>query len=165
MMMFGGSPIRVAVPPMLDANTSEIRYGAAGRPEPRAHREGDRRDEQHRRDVVEHRATPRRHQDQQREQPARSALRRLGRPEREVLEEARSCFRIPTITIIPKSRKMTFQSIPRLLVEERGVGVDHADIVIAATPPRAAATRCTFSVAIRAYVTTKIAQARMSSTA
>ena len=32
MMMFGGSPIRVAAPPMFDANTSEIRYGAAGSP-------------------------------------------------------------------------------------------------------------------------------------
>ncbi len=30
MMMFGGSPTRVAVPPMLEANTSAIRNGAAG---------------------------------------------------------------------------------------------------------------------------------------
>ena len=32
MMMFGGSPIRVAVPPMLDASASAIRNGTGGTP-------------------------------------------------------------------------------------------------------------------------------------
>ena len=32
MMMFGGSPMRVAAPPMFDASASAIRYGAAARP-------------------------------------------------------------------------------------------------------------------------------------
>ncbi len=32
MMMFGGSPIRVAVPPMFDASASAMRNGTGGRP-------------------------------------------------------------------------------------------------------------------------------------
>jgi hypothetical protein len=32
MMMFGGSPIRVAAPTMLDASTSAIRYGCGAMP-------------------------------------------------------------------------------------------------------------------------------------
>ena len=32
MMMFGGSPMRVAVPPMLEAMTSAIRNGTGGTP-------------------------------------------------------------------------------------------------------------------------------------
>ena len=60
------------------------------------------------------------------------------------------CFRIPTITIIPKSRKMTFQSIP-VSWSKNAVSASTSPIsVIAATPPRAAATRCTFSVAMNA---------------
>ena len=45
---------------------------------------------------------------------------------------------------------MTFQSMPGLVVEERRIGVDEPSTVIAATPPSAAATRCTFSVAMSA---------------
>ena len=32
MMMLGGSPMRVDMPPMLEARISEMRYGAGGRP-------------------------------------------------------------------------------------------------------------------------------------
>ena len=111
MMMFGGSPIRVAVPPMLEANTSEIRYGAGEQPEPRADRERDRRDQQH---VV----TLSRTGETAAVTRISSVSSRAGGP-RDVRAAQRArnskspvCLRIPTITIIPKSRKMTFQSIP-----------------------------------------------------
>ena len=55
MMMFGGSPTRVAVPPMLEASTSAIRNGAAGSAEPLADQERHRRDQQHGGDVVQQR--------------------------------------------------------------------------------------------------------------
>ena len=53
MMMFGGSPIRVAVPPMLEAITSAIRNGAGRQPEPVADQKRHRRDQQDGGDVVQ----------------------------------------------------------------------------------------------------------------
>ena len=53
MMMLGGSPIRVAAPPMLDARTSAIRNGIGRHAEPLADQQGDRCDQQDRRDVVQ----------------------------------------------------------------------------------------------------------------
>ena len=53
MMMFGGSPIRVAAPPMLEASTSAIRNGTGSHVEPVADQQSDRGDQQHRGDVVQ----------------------------------------------------------------------------------------------------------------
>jgi hypothetical protein len=59
-------------------------------------------------------------------------------------------LRTPTITIIPKSRKMTFQSIPVSWSKNAVSASTRPITTMPATPPRAAATRWTRSVAIRA---------------
>ena len=86
MMMLGGSPIKVAAPPMFDARTSAIRNGAGLDGEPVADQQGDRRDQQHRGDVVQERRGHRGDQHQQHHHPERRALGPLGRPDRDVLE-------------------------------------------------------------------------------
>jgi hypothetical protein len=59
-------------------------------------------------------------------------------------------LRTPTITIIPKSRKMTFQSMPVCWSKNAVSASTRPIAIIAATPPRAAATRWIRSVAMRA---------------
>ena len=88
MMMFGGSPTRVAVPPMLEAITSAIRNGTAGSAEPVADQQGHRGDQQHGGDVVQQRRGHRGDDDQQHHQRERPAAGALGRPDRQVLEDA-----------------------------------------------------------------------------
>ena len=52
-MMLGGSPMRVAVPPMFEARISPIRSGTGLIPRPTRQEERHRRDEHHRGDVVQ----------------------------------------------------------------------------------------------------------------
>ena len=59
MMMFGGSPIRVAVPPMFEAITSITIERDRVDVERVGEQEGDRDDEQDRRQVVEERGEQR----------------------------------------------------------------------------------------------------------
>ena len=87
MMMLGGSPMSVAVPPMLEARISEMRYGAGGQPQSAAHREGHRCDEQHAGDVVEDRRDGGADQHQQDQQPVGMPAGLPGRPQCQELEE------------------------------------------------------------------------------
>ena len=88
MMILGGSPTRVAAPPMLEANTSAIRNGTGLIVEPVAHQQRDRRDQQHRGDVVQQRRCDGGDQRQQDHDPQRRAVRAFGGPDRDVLEDA-----------------------------------------------------------------------------
>ena len=73
-------------------------------------------------------------------------------------------FSTATISIMPSSRKMTFQSIPDSS-EKNACSASVAPISnITTAPPRAAATRCTFSVAISVYATAKTAIAAQAVT-
>ena len=60
MMMFGGSPISVAAPPMLEASTSAIRNGLGGDAQAVADDQRHRGDEHDDGDVVQHRRGDRR---------------------------------------------------------------------------------------------------------
>ena len=71
MMMLGGSPTRVAAPPMLDANTSAIRNGSAMNAQPVADQQVTGAIKQHRGDVVEQRRRDGRDQHQQDHDPQR----------------------------------------------------------------------------------------------
>ena len=111
MMMFGGSPISVAAPPMLDASTSAIRNGCAAMSRRSQITRVTGRDQHDDGDVVQHR---RRH-------PViiiNITISRKGLPrDRFAAQIARKsnrpvCLMMPTITIMPSSRKMTFQSMP-----------------------------------------------------
>ena len=86
--MFGGSPIRVAVPPMLEPSTCAKRKGK-GQLELIGDDEGDRRDQQHGSDIVQPGGQ---HGGDQRQQGQRiPAGRRLGcRPERRDIGTCRS---------------------------------------------------------------------------
>ena len=65
-------------------------------------------------------------------------------------------FSTPTINIMPRSRKMTFQSTP-LCSEKKADLSSVAPIAgISAAPPRAAPTRWIYSLMIRPYVATKM---------
>ena len=87
MMMFGGSPTRVAAPPMLEAKTSAIRNGTGLIVEPLADQQGDRRDQQDRGHVVEQRRGDGGDQHQQDHHPQRRAAGPFGGPDRDVFED------------------------------------------------------------------------------
>ena len=111
MMMLGGSPIRVAVPPMLLAITSASRNGT-GSSARRSHSSSVTGATSSTVVTLSSRAE------------AKAVIRtsrtiiRNGRARARCADQiARNsktpvCRRTPTITIIPNSRKMTFQSIP-----------------------------------------------------
>jgi len=66
-------------------------------------------------------------------------------------------LRTATTSIIPSSRKMTFQSMPASS-EKNACSASVAPVSsIRVAPPSAAATRWIFSVAISAYTTAKMA--------
>jgi hypothetical protein len=60
------------------------------------------------------------------------------------------CFITPTMTIIPSSRKMTFQSIPASSEKNAASASVSPSASMNQAPPSAAATRFTRSVAISA---------------
>ncbi len=111
MMMLGGSPIRVAVPPMLLAITSARRNGT-----------GSSASRSHSRRVTGAISSTVVTLSSMAEATAvmttSSTIIRNGRAWARCADQmARNsktpvCRSTPTITIIPKSRKMTFQSIP-----------------------------------------------------
>ena len=156
MMMLGGSPIRVAVPPMLEASTSAIRNGT-GRSSRSQTSSGDRSDQQHGGDVVEQRGGHRGDDDEHDHDPERAAPGRLAA---QIARYSNTpvCRSTPTMIIMPEQQEDDVPVDAGVLGEERRVGVDHADQRPSApAPPRAAATRWTRSVAIRTYATTKTA--------
>ena len=87
MMMFGGSPTSVAIPPMLEANTSTIRKGAAGRAR-RSHTSSvTGAIEQHGGDVVQQGRGGRGDDDEHHHHAEGPAAGSLDRPDRQVLEQ------------------------------------------------------------------------------
>ena len=87
MMMLGGSPTRVAAPPMLEANTSAIRNGT-GLIASRSHTSRvTGAINKHRGDVVQQRRGDGGDQHQQDHDPQRGTLGPFGRPDRDVLED------------------------------------------------------------------------------
>ena len=154
MMMFGGSPISVAVPPMLEAMTSAIRNGTGGA------------------SIWSHTSrvtgaisstvvTLSSRAEATAVSTTSSAMIRNGRPRARFATQMATysktpvCRSTPTMTIIPSSRKMTFQSTPvRSLKNATSVSTTPRTTMTAA-PPRAAATRWIRSVAIRTYAATK----------
>ena len=105
MMMLGGSPTRVAAPPMLEAITSAIRYGTGAQPQPLAHQERDRRDQQHGGDVVQQRGG-----DRGDHAPA-CTISRYGRPRARLAAQIAMysktpvCRRTETIIIMPEQQE------------------------------------------------------------
>ena len=148
MMMLGGSPIRVAVPPMLLAIASASRNGiglSANRSQ-RSSVTGATRST-----VV----TLSRSAEANAVMSTSRTIIRNGRPRaRCAAQIARNsktpvCRRIPTITIIPKSRKMTFQSIPVSSEKKMSWPRVAPMTTISAAPTSATVTRLKRSVAIR----------------
>jgi hypothetical protein len=147
MMMFGGSPTKVDVPPMLEASTSAIRNGATGTSS-----------RSHTRNVVgaisSTVVTLSRNADTNAVTSTSNTMTRKGRPlARLVAQMARYSkapvrLRTATMSIMPMSRKMTFQSMPASS-EKNACSASVAPMTSTiAAPPRAAATRWIFSVAI-----------------
>ena len=154
MMMFGGSPTRVAVPPMFEAIASATRYGTTGT---------SRRS--HTRNVTGAMSSTVVTLSSAAEATAVTTtsvtITRNGLP--------RACFtariatysktpvrfRTPTMSIIPSSRKMTFQSMPAS-GEKNACSASVAPTRRRTTaPPRATFTRWIFSVAMRTYAAVK----------
>ncbi len=147
MMMFGGSPTRVAAPPMLEASTSAIRYGAAGTSS-RSHT--SRVTGATSSTVV----TLSRNADATAVSSTSMTMMGKGRPRAffadQIARNSNSpvCLTTLTMTIMPSRRKMTFQSTPVSSLKKAAC-VSVAPIrTIAAAPPRATATRLIRSVAI-----------------
>ena len=111
MMMFGGSPISVAVPPMLEARTSAMRY-ASGRTPIRWHTSS----------VTGATSSTVVTLSRSAEAPAvrrhSRTITRNGSPRARLAAQIARyskmpvCRSTPTMTIMASSRKMTFQSIP-----------------------------------------------------
>ena len=149
MMMFGGSPTRVAVPPMLEASASAIRNGATGTPSRSQTRNVTGATSS---TVVTLSSTA----DATAVTRTRMTMTRNGRPAARLTAQIARYSNTPvrcstaTMSIMPSSRKMTFQSMPASS-EKNACSASVAPISsISAAPPSAAATRWTFSVAIRA---------------
>ena len=108
-MMFGGSPMRVAVPPMLEARIPETRYGIG---EISRRRATDRMTGVIRTTVV----TLSRNADRTAVTVARIRSSRIGWPRERMTDRIASHSKKPVlarteaITIIPASRKMTLRS-------------------------------------------------------
>ena len=156
MMMFGGSPISVAVPPMLEAIASAIRNGTG--------------------------VTPSRSQTSRVTGATSSTVVTLsssadatavitisititanGRPRARLADQIARysntpvCLTMLTMIIIPSSRKMTFQSTPVSSLKNAVFASTTPSSTMTAAPPRAAATRWIRSVAISTYAATNAA--------
>ena len=148
MMMLGGSPIKVAVPPMLLAIASASRNGiglSASRSQSSNVTGATSSTVVTLSSSAEARAVM---------STSRTIIRN-GRPRARCADQiARNsktpvCLRRPTITIIPKSRKMTFQSMPVSSEKKMSCPRTAPMTTISAAPTSATATRLKRSVAIR----------------
>ena len=88
-MMFGGSPIRVAAPPMFEAKITPSRYGSGIHLEVVREVQEHGRHEQDRGHVVEQGRDDRREDHEEDEEPERAVPGGPGRADREPVEEAR----------------------------------------------------------------------------
>ena len=87
-MMFGGSPISVAVPPMLLAKDLDDHERDRRDPQQVGEQQSDRDDEQDRGEVVEEGREQAGHHREQEHEPGGLPTRELGHTEREVREDA-----------------------------------------------------------------------------
>ena len=148
MMMFGGSPTRVAVPPMLEAMASAIRNGTTGTPSRSQTRNVTGA-------ISSTVVTLSSAAEATAVTTTRMTMTRNGRPLARLAAQIARYSNTPvrlqdaTMSIIPSSRKMTFQSMPDSS-EKNACSASVAPISsISTAPPSAAATRWIFSVAIR----------------
>lgn len=156
MMIFGGSPISVAVPPILLAIASASRKGIGFRPI-RSHSSSVTGATSKTVVTLSSRA------EAKAVMTMSITIIRNGRAFARCADQmARNSktpvsLRIPTMIIIPKSKKMTFQSMP--VSSEKNISCPRVApmITIAAAPPSATAARFSFSVAIRTYAAAKTA--------
>ena len=156
MMMLGGSPISVAVPPMLEAIASAIRNGIGGTPS-RSHTSS----------VTG--ATSSTVVTLSSSAEAAAVIRisititANGRPRARLADQIARysntpvCLTTLTMIIIPSSRKMTFQSTPVSSLKNAVFASTTPSSTMAAAPPSAAATRWMRSVAISTYAATNVA--------
>ena len=140
MMMFGGSPTRVAVPPMLEASASAMRNGATGTAS-----------RSHTRNVTGAISSTVVTLSSTAEAAAvtstRITITRNGRPRARLAAQIATYSNTPvrcstaTMSIIPSSRNITFQSMPASS-EKKACSASVAPISsISTAPPSAAATR------------------------
>ena len=156
MMMLGGSPINVAVPPMLEAIASAIRNGIGGTPS-RSHT--SRVTGATSSTVVTLSSSA--------EATAvitiSITITANGRPRARLADQIARysntpvCLTMLTMIIIPSSRKMTFQSTPVSSLKNAVFASTTPSSTMAAAPPSAAATRWIRSVAISTYAATNAA--------
>ena len=147
MMMFGGSPIRVAVPPMLDAIASARRKGIGGAPS-RSQTSSVTGAMSSTVVTLSSRA----------EATAvitiSITITAKGRPRARLADQIARYSKTPvclmtlTMIIMPRSRKMTFQSTPVSSLKNAVWASTAPSTTIAAAPASAAATRWIRSVAI-----------------
>ena len=160
MRMLGGSPMSVAVPPMLEARIWLMRYGTGDTPSLAATARVT--------GVISTTVvTLSRNAETTAVTTARMISSRSGWPCDARTDRIAShsknpvCARIPASTIIPASRKMTLRSMASKACSWSRT----PRTTIARPPSRAAMVRSTRSDAIRAYVTRKTAAATQVSTA
>ena len=126
MMMFGGSPIRVAVPPMFEASASAIRNGTGAQPEPVADQQGDRCDEQHGGHVVQQRRRDGGDDHEHDHGGERAAAGSFGGPDGHVVEHA-GLLQDADDHHHAQQQEDDVPVDAGLLTEERDPRVDHAE--------------------------------------
>ena len=140
MMMLGGSPTRVAAPPMLEAKTSAIRYGAARRPSRSQTRNVTGA-------ISSTVVTLSSSADAKAVSSTSSTISTYGRPRLRLAAQMATYSKTPvwrsteTITIIPNSRKMTFHSTPVCRLKNAFSASVMWSSSIRAAPPRATLVR------------------------
>ena len=148
MMMFGGSPTSVAVPPMFDASASAIRNGTTGT---RSRSQTSSVTGATSSTVV----TLSSNADAEAVITTRITITRNGLPRARLTAQIARYSKMPvwrstpTITIIPSSRNTTFQSTPDSSEKNAASASVIPSASITPAPPSAAATRWIRSVAIR----------------
>jgi hypothetical protein len=156
--MFGGSPISVAVPPMFEASTSAMRNGTGGTP---SRSQTSRVTGATSSTVVTLSIAA----DTTPVTTIRITMIGNGRPRARLAAQIATYsnrpvrFSTPTMSIMPSSRTMTFQSMPESSEKNACSAFVTPRASMIAAPPTATATRLIFSVAIRAYAATKITTA------
>ena len=147
MMMLGGSPTRVAAPPMLEAKTSASRKGTgliARRSQTRSVTGA----------ISNTVVTLSRRAEAPAVIKASRIITRSADPfarldaQMAMYSKTPVCRRTPTITIIPSSRKITFQSMPVSREKNMSSAPAMPAAAMTAAPPSAALTLLIFSVAM-----------------
>ncbi len=159
-MMFGGSPISVAVPPMFEAITWTSTSGTTGMLEQTRQLQADRHHEQDRRQVVEERGEDARHEGEQDDEPEGTPAREPRDVQREIGEDS-SRLREPDDDHHPDQQPER-RPVDRL---DRGLDVERAnDARRCAAPTSATFVRWPNSSAIASKATAKADAATTATT-